>query len=393
MNKLYITDGDIYAETGVYKNGTLVIDRSTGLISGIEARYAVRPDPSDEVFNAHGKRVIPGLIDVHIHGLQGLDVMQHPLEEIAVRLARFGVTGFLATTLAMPMADTLAALQRVSASAAWSGEPVGARPLGIHLEGPFLSPKVPGMMNPEHFRPLNMRDFDRLFEMCDGRARMMTLAPEIDGTMDLIPEVVRRGIVASIGHTSAGFETVGQAVAAGVRHATHTCNAMKGLHHREPGTLGGVLFYDEIRCEIIADAQHVHPAVVQTIIRAKGMEKVVLVSDAAPLACLPPGEYDWGEHHVINTGERVQKPDGTLAGSAVALNRGLHTLVELLNMPLETALLGATLTPAAELQLERKTGSIRPGKQADIAVLQPDYSVAATFVEGRTVYSADTSRY
>lgn len=388
MNKLYITNGDIYAEDGVYRQGVLAVDRSTGKIAGIEERHSVNPDASDEVVDARGLRVIPGLIDEHIHGLQGLDMMEHGLDDVAVRLARFGVTGFLATTLATPMDYTLESLKRMTASAAWSGEPAGARPLGIHLEGPFLSPKTPGMMNPEHFLPLTVKDFDTIYQACEGRARMMTLAPEVDDALEVIPEVVRRGVIASIGHTTADFEMVGKAVRAGVTHATHTCNAMKGLHHREPGTLGGVLYYDQITCEIIADAEHVHPAVIQMIIRTKGLDRVVLVSDAAPLACLAPGEYNWGEHHVINTGLRIQKPDGTLAGSAVALNRSLHTLVERLGMPLEQALISAARTPARELHLDDRMGTLKAGKLANIAILAPDYSVKATYVEGRCVHNA-----
>ncbi len=267
------------------------------------------------------------------------------------------------------------------------GPPPGAECAGIHLEGPFLSPARPGMATPDWFEPLTWKSFQEFQQAASGRIRLLTFAPEVDEAMACIPRLIEAGVVPAIGHSSATFEQVAQAVQLGLCHATHTFNAMRPLHHREPGVVGAVMYYDQIVAQLIADGVHVHPAVMAILLRVKRVERVALVSDAAPLAGLPDGEYEW-EHKTVFIREGICRlADGTLASAHVLLDTGVRNLVELVGMPLEQALVPATSVPAQVLGLRK--GRLTPGYDADIVLLDSDLRPVLTLVRGEVVFKAE----
>ena len=272
--------------------------------------------------------------------------------------------------------------------------PSGAQCVGIHLEGPFLSPTRPGMATPDWFEPLTWESFQTFQQAARGHIRLLTFAPEVGEAMANIPRLVEAGVVPAIGHSSATFEQVAQAVQLGLSHATHTFNAMPPLHHREPGVLGAVMYFDRIVAQLIADGVHVHPAVMAILLRVKGVERVALVSDAAPLAGLPDGEYEW-EHKSVFVRACTERSrsdgtcrlaDGTLAGAHALLDTGVRNLVERVGLPLEQALVPATRVPAQVLGLRK--GHLAPGYDADVVLLDSDLRPGLTLVRGETVFEA-----
>src|SRR6201987_1159577 len=271
----------------------------------------------------------PGFLDIHIHGGAGLDVMRASVSEMP-RLGEFeashGVTGYFPTTVAAPLDSTCAALERLAdaidaaATPVNNGDSAQARPLGIHLEGPFLSHKRRGVHPPENLLEPTVEIFDRLWQAARGHVRMMTIAPEIPGAMEVIAEAAQRKVCVSIGHSDAEMPVAQAAVKAGARHATHTFNAMRPLDHREPGIIGEVLSDDNITADIIADGIHVAPEVVKVFLQAKGIERAVLITDAISATGMPDGRYQLGPIQVdVKDGKRTS--NARLPGSGRTLDR------------------------------------------------------------------------
>jgi len=378
-----IVNGKVYTPERVLPRGMVLIKGER--IAGVGSADAIAVPPEAEIVDAEGMAVVPGFVDLHLHGLKGHDAMGPGLAEVIRDLPAFGVTAFLATTLTLPRDETLAALEAMAK--VLEGPPLGAECAGIHLEGPFLSPARPGMATPDWFEPLTWKSFQEFQQAASGRIRLLTFAPEVDEAMACIPRLIEAGVVPAIGHSSATFEQVAQAVQLGLCHATHTFNAMRPLHHREPGVVGAVMYYDQIVAQLIADGVHVHPAVMAILLRVKRVERVALVSDAAPLAGLPDGEYEW-EHKTVFIREGICRlADGTLASAHVLLDTGVRNLVELVGMPLEQALVPATSVPAQVLGLRK--GRLTPGYDADIVLLDSDLRPVLTLVRGEVVFKAE----
>lgn len=217
---------------------------------------------------------------------------------------------------------------------------------------------------------------------------MITFAPECGEAMRVIPRLVEAGVVPVIGHSDATFEQAAAAVRLGLNHATHTFNAMRPLHHREPGVVGAVMHFDEVFAELVGDGIHVHPAAMDILLRVKGLDRVVLISDAAPLAGLPEGEYEWEHKPVLVSGGACTLADGTLAGAHALLDTGVRHLVDAVHLPLADALVPATQTPAASVRLNRK-GRLAPGGDADVVLLDESLRPAMTFVEGERAWPMD----
>jgi N-acetylglucosamine-6-phosphate deacetylase len=314
----------------------------------------------------------------------GHDVMGPELSAVAGHLPRRGVTSFLPTTLTTGPRDMQAALDQMAQRIL--KPPLGARPLGIHSEGPHLSPREAGIA-PSHFlRPLTERAWRELQTAARGTIRMLTFAPEEGGAV-LIPRLIKQGVVPSIGHSAATFEQVSEYADLGLKHASHVFNAMGPFHHRAPGVVGAVLYHRSIVAQLIGDLHHVHPAAMELVLRLKGVDHVALVSDAAPAAGLPPGVYHWGAAtrvRVRQDGSGRLRDGGTLAGSVTFLDQAVANLVQVVGLSWPEALTTATAVPGEVLGVKR--GRLRAGWIADLTVWDDDFKAVATMVEGRWVW-------
>lgn len=352
---------------------------------------AATADNRGATLDATGCYVLPGFIDVHVHGGDGHDTMDATAEGLtamAAFFARHGVTAFLATTMTAPHADILRA---VAAVGQWRQQLTrGARMIGVHVEGPYISLKFPGAQPAEFIRPPSVDEFAEL--LAAGPVRMMTLAPEVKGSDELITAARQQGVIAVWGHTDATYELCVQAAAWGVTQATHTYNAMSGLHHRKPGVLGATLTLDSIYAQLIADNIHVHPAAMNVLARCKGVNRTVLITDAMRAAGLPEGEYDLGGQPVTVKDGSCRLADGTLAGSILTMERALVNFMAATGLSLAASWPTTSRTPAQSLGLDQHYGSLQPGYQADIVLLDPQLQVVATVVGGQIVYLRDAER-
>ena len=346
--------------------------------------------PNDaDILDARSCTIVPGMIDLHTHGgggAQALDGTPETFDRLAAFYASHGVTGFLATIGGMQQ-HIEAGIDGVVAAAQRSAPPRGAAILGIHLEGPFLSPQHPGAFRPESIMPPSIALLTHYLERAQGHIRQITLAPELDGADDVIRLAVARGVVVGAGHTGATWDQMMHAVDVGVSHAIHTFNAMRPLHHREPGVLGAALVDNRLTAEIIADGIHVHPAAVRLLTRAKGPARVALITDSIGAAGLADGTYLFEEQQMTVASSSARLADGTLAGSMLTIDRGLANLVAFGAASLPEALEMASSTPARILGLHERKGAIAVGADADIVALDEYSQVQWTMVGGQIVYT------
>ncbi len=336
-----------------------------------------------------GTTVVPGFIDLHVHGARGRDLMDGTLESlqaVSSALACHGTTSFLATTMSAPDADIRTALAGYARQRRHVVE--GATPLGVHLEGPFLNPVRKGTHNSKYLIPPSIPAFEHYHEVSDGAIRKLTIAPELDQALKLVRRAAGMGIRISMGHSDATAEQARTAVEAGATQATHVFNAMRPFHQREPGILGQVLTDDRIWAEVVADGVHVHPAALKMLFRLKGAERTLLITDGLSAVDMPEGRYPLGDKLVVVAGGACRDPDGTLAGSILTLDRAVRNLVEWLGVPLKDALIAASTSPAQSMGWEAK-GVIAPGADADLVFLDSELNVRKTMVAGRVVYSAE----
>lgn len=381
----WIKAGRILTPTNTLDEAVVIVDG--GQIAAIEPRGALAGSPPGvEVIDARAYWVIPGLIDVHVHGGAGSDTMDATPEAFEA-VARFcllhGVTSFLPTTITSSPEAIRQAIENV---AACGPVPGGARSLGLHLEGPYLGHANRGAQPARWLRPPDPAEYMPWFD--SGHVRLMTLAPELPGAQDCIRAGRARGVRFSAGHTEARYADMVAAAGAGLDQATHTFNGMLGVHHREPGTAGAVLVDDRIYAEVIADGVHVHPAILQLIVRAKGTARTILVTDAMRAAGMPDGVYDLGGQETTVSGGIARTAVGGLAGSTLTLNRAVRNAAEFTGLPLGQALAMATTTPAASLGLAGRKGTLQPGADADLVIVDAELNVAAAMVAGRlTRYS------
>ncbi|MBI2931118.1 MAG: N-acetylglucosamine-6-phosphate deacetylase [Planctomycetes bacterium] len=340
-----------------------------------------------QVLDAEGARVLPGLIDLQVNGAFGKTFSAAGLEEIvevARGLARLGTTGFLATLVSLPAARLLEALGRLREAA---GDDAGAGILGAHLEGPFLNPQRAGAHREESIRPPNLVEFSKLATAGDGVVRMMTVAPEVKGAVSLIAAGVKRGMVMAVGHTSAGAADLEEAVRAGATVVTHLFNAMAPFHHRHENAVAAALIDDRLTCTCIYDRHHINRAAMMIARRCKPPGRLMLVSDATAALEAPEGAFQVeGRRYVVKGGQVTVHGTQTLGGSAVSLLQGVRQLAEDLGLPLEEAWRMASAVPAGVLGLDRIKGEIAVGYDADMVVLEKDWSLRATVVRGTIAY-------
>ena len=358
-----------------------------GKILEIDPRAALAIPSGCRIVDFGDAILAPTYMDIHIHGGAGHDVMETDpgaLPALERLLAQHGVGGYLPTTITAPVEQTLGALERladaIESGEATPGEGGRARPLGIHMEGPFLSHAKRGVHPPESILPPTIGMFNRFWEAARGRIRLMTIAPEIDGAQEVIAEAARRGVCVSIGHSDANQEAARAAIDKGARHATHTFNAMRALDHREPGILGVVLSDDRISADIIADGIHVDPAIVKLFIRAKGAAGAVLITDALSATGMPDGRYRLGTLELDVKGGRCTSR-GILAGSVLTLDRAVRNVIQFAGCDLQQGVRFASLNPARAAGLE-KNGVLEAGAHADIVVLDRSGGVRKTIIAG-----------
>jgi N-acetylglucosamine-6-phosphate deacetylase len=359
-----------------------------GRIVQIQPASDIGPHPPGLMIYEPGAVVAPGFIDLHVHGARGRDLMdgtRESIQTVAETLARHGTTSFLATTLSAPDSDTEIAIRGFAAHSPAIVE--GACPLGLHMEGPYLNPLRRGTHNASYLKNADVPAFKRFVEMSGNTVRKMTVAPEVDEGFQLIREAVKLGIQISLGHSDATLEQARAAVDAGASQATHTFNAMRPFHQREPGILGLVLTDNRVYAEVIADGIHVHPGAVEMLVRMKGVERVLLVTDGLSAVDMPDGRYPLGDRIIVVQQQECRDPDGILAGSTLTLDRAVINLTRWLDLPLEQALTAASTSPARSLGIAGRKGIIAAGADADLVFLDSSLNVAKTMVGGRIVYS------
>lgn len=375
-----IINGNIVLPDRLLENTAILFDRK------IEAFVAPENVPSNaEIIDANGDYVIPGLIDMHIHGYLGEDASDGSLEGIRVMaegVAKNGVTAFLPTTMTLSYASLRTAFAQIRSAMALSAADdwQGAQVLGANAEGPFICPAKKGAQAGEHIRP---GDAEFLKENLDV-IRVFTIAPEMPGNLACIREMADRTLI-SMGHTNACFDEAKAGIDAGVRHVTHLFNAQTPLLHRDPGVVGAALTDDRVSCELIADTFHVSRDLYPLVQRMKG-DKLVLITDCTRAGGLADGEYTLGGQPIFVKGIECRLADGTIAGSVLKLNEAVRNYMGYASVPVWEAVNAASLNPAKRIGAANCKGSLETGKDADIVVCGKDFEIRRTVISGRDVY-------
>lgn len=330
-----------------------------------------------------GHRLIPGMIDVHIHGANGFDMMdgrEESIQEVSRTCASTGCTSFLATSVSSTIEDLLAMIHSVKRVV---GHEVGAKIAGIHLEGPYLNPIRKGMQNEKYLRHPDIEEMKMIFKEAGSLIQMVTIAPELPGGMELISFLKEQGVIISIAHSDATYEEAKKAFEAGASHVTHCFNGMRPIHHRDPGIVVAAFEEEHVSLQAIVDHIHLHPAIIRLMHRSKGPEGMILITDALQAMGMGDGNYIFGGHHVTVTDGVARLHDGTLASSTVTMNEALRYTVET-GISLTDAVQMASTTPARILGLQQK-GAIAVGMDADLVLVDDAFQVQWTMIDGQIV--------
>jgi N-acetylglucosamine-6-phosphate deacetylase len=377
-----VTAEKLWDGISLHHHPVILIDE--GRIESISTQESIELPPGARVLHLPGATVAPSFFDVHFHGAAGHDVMEatpQAIDTIGRFLAGRGTANYLATTVTASIDATLSALDGLANQIAKLPQPGIARPLGIHLEGPFLSHEKKGVQPAEHLLAPDISTFDRLVDAGRGHVRLMTLAPELPGAADLARHAASRGVRISVGHSNATAAETKRTIDAGAVSATHTFNAMRPLDHREPGILGTVLTTDDLFSELICDGIHTDPAIVRLWWKAKGPDRAILITDAMSAAGMPDGEYQLGGFAVqVNDGRCTAR--GVLAGSVLTLDRALANFIRFTGARLEQALPLLSSNAAQMTGLAHRAGSIVAGKSANFVAVDDAGKLIASFIAG-----------
>ncbi len=380
---LLFTHAHIYHDAGDIASGWLLA--RGGVIADFGAGEPASTLPDAQRIDLQGGRLLPGFIDTHVHGGDGADVMDPDpaaLPKLARHCARHGVTSLLPTTWSASREATQSALARIAAAIGPIDQ--GAGILGAHLEGPYLNAEHCGAQDASVIRRAGREE--ALAFLDSGAIRIDSLAPEFAENAWLIDECARRGIAVSAAHTDATYEQVAEAAHRGLSRSTHTFNAMRGLHHREPGTLGAVLTLPDIDCELIADCVHVHPAAMRLLLAAKGAGHIILITDAIRAAGMPEGEYALDMRTISVRDGSAHLPDGTLAGSVLDMDTALRRFLDATALTLAEAWPVTSRNAARSIGIGDRTGRIAVGLDADLVALDDNLTVTMTVAQGCIVY-------
>ena len=378
-----ITNVTIVMENEVLSDAVLMIQ--DGKIAYVGADTG---ESCEDTFDGQGAVLVPGFIDLHVHGGAGSDFMDKSVEAVQAICqfhAKHGTTGLLATTMTAPMATTVDVLQFYNQLP----ETGGAAVLGVHMEGPFIHPELKGAQNGEWIEPATMANIEMILETAKpGLIKLITLAPELVEDDRVFAKLKERGIIVSVGHSTLDYHGGVCCLKKGVNHATHLGNAMKGLHHRNPNIIGLVMETPEMTFDLIADGIHLAPEFIRLLTKICTPEQIMLITDAMRAAGLTDGTYDLGGQEVIVKGNEARLADGVLAGSVLTMDTALANLMRFANMPLEQAIRHVSINQAQKLGTADQKGSIARGKDADLVLLSTEMKVLSTWVEGKQVYRA-----
>lgn len=371
----------ILTEKGLIKTNLIIKDGIIDFIGEIESNDLIELDEN--------KIIIPGFIDQHIHGLSGYDVIDgkvEAIEKIASELPKEGVTAFLPTTITEEIEVINKSLKCINEYINKDNKD-GSLVLGVHLEGPFISNDYLGAQLPEYVLKPNKENFKEFEKNSNNNIKLVTLAPEED--VDLIQYLKSKNIVVSIGHSSANYEDVKLAISKGVSCLTHTFNGMKGIHHREIGTAGSALLFDELYCEVICDGIHVSNPALKLLFKNKPTDKVILISDSVRMKNLNNGIYYDGKQKVILKNNEARLENGVLVGSVLKINEAVRNIIKYTGVDFSTAIKYATINPATNLGVDHLMGSIKEGKLANLVVVDKDINVYLTIRNGNIIYQKE----
>ncbi|MFH5881357.1 N-acetylglucosamine-6-phosphate deacetylase [Liberiplasma polymorphum] len=378
-----INNANILTDKGFIKGNIGIAD---GKITSLGNHQAMHPLTIDELVY-----IIPGFIDMHVHGVQGFDVMDgtvHAINTIGLYLTKEGTTSFLPTTMTQSNKAIKKALQAIDEAASLNTYS-GAEILGIHLEGPFINAQAAGAQPANYVQTPSVKVFDDFNKTSNNRIKIVTLAPELDEHLTLTKHLNQLNIIPSIGHTKAAYQDVLNAIKAGAKSITHCYNAMTPLHHRDIGALGAALYHKDLHAELILDLIHVNKEAATILMNAKNCHHLSLITDSMRAKNLGDGTYDLGGQTATVKGLKATLKDGTLAGSVLPMIEAFKNVVHVLNYSLEEASRLASLNPAIQLGIDDKKGSLSVGKDADLVLLDKDLTILATICKGQVVYRRD----
>ncbi len=388
--KLALSGGKIITPFRVIDDGTILVEK--GKIAGLGKSSELTPPPEYKVIDVQGKLVCPGFADLLVHGGAGhgfADDNGESIEKISSYFLRHGSTTMLASLFAKPEKLLLKDLRRV---ADFIEEHPGSNIRGIHMEGPYLNKQLKGAMNQDYLWKPDVDSWKKIWEASKGHIKIMTIAPELPDADKVMRAAAQDGVVLSIGHSMAGYDEVLNAIDNGAAHVTHIFNAMQQFHHRTPSIVLASLLHNELKIELIADTLHVHPAVMQLLLKLKGSSGIILVSDSIRAGGMHEGEYEFADQKIYMKNKKAFLEDGTLAGSTLTLNLAIKNMVEAAGAKITEAVRMASLNGVKVLNLEHKKGILAVGKDADIAVLNSNYEVFLTILNGKTTFGKNASQ-
>ncbi|MFK3860894.1 N-acetylglucosamine-6-phosphate deacetylase [Pseudoalteromonas rhizosphaerae] len=377
----YVKADVIYCQERVLKNHFMLVE------NGIISHFTQNPTAGVSIDDYGNAAIIPGLIDLHIHGREGCDVIDckmSSIETISCSLAEHGVTGFLATTVTTDWQQTLNAMSVIGQ--AYTQQPSGAQVLGGYSEGLFFSEVHKGAHNQDYFLELSQSHLEAMINAATGSLKVVALAPEKPGANVLIEYLTAQGIRVMLGHCDANYEQTQSALEHGACGGVHVFNGMRGIHHRDPGCAGAVLMNDDALVEVIADGVHLHPTILKLIYKLKGPQKIALISDCINAGGLNDGEYKLGKMDVVVQQGVARTASGSLAGSTLTLEQAVKNMHQLGSVELREAINMASIVPAQFLNIASQVGSLAEGKHANFAILNSDFSIQATYVKGQRCF-------
>lgn len=383
MKTIHFQGAMLYSEDGILKDPIISIVK--GKLHKIQEKSFYPREDIDEVISfPEPVKIIPGFIDIHIHGAAGADVMDGTFQAVQTMrraLPKEGTTSFLATTITQSNEEKINALKNVR-KVMDTDPTLGAEILGVHLEGPFISDQRAGAQPLEFIQKPSISLFKQFLEASGHTIRLVTMAPEEDD-QGLAQELISRNILPSIGHSDATYEQMEKAIEQGYTHVTHLFNGMRGAHHRDIGVAGTALLNDRLMVEMITDGVHISPPMVKLAYKNKGAANIILITDAMRAKGMEPGSYSLGGQEVHVDGDRAILSDGTLAGSIIKMNDAVRNMIDYTGCSFEEAVNMATINPAKQLGIDDRKGSLREGKDADFCIVNENMDVLETFVKGQ----------